>query len=530
MMTISRNLRKRLRRYALLCLMAATTAGFAETTTPSRAGDTHDSTDLCDPELCGWIEELSQTTFGPEAIAEKRRSTEILAPQFLTVKFDDELTIDTCNYGDWLAGTIGEQLSDNNPANKSVAQTDAAEQTGESTTKEDVRIAANSTSRTASGFNATLATIAAAATAGNPIPFIQWTEPFAMIGPDGSHSPEQIENFQGWFDKSKDFVNQFRLDHPGDFVPLVDFDGEIKGPARVPGQIAGGNLEQSESPDDAILIVETTPTATDAEVESVEAADEPVVTEDPLVGSSPFIATIEEAYASYDLAERDATPVPLEVSGDSTEPELVWTDGLFSPSQQPFCIHSLAIMRRPGWSPLAASTSALPPTNETATDLAEPSEAATATVSAPSLVGSADCLLDELVWHVSVALEHESVTDEWLHPDRIGQEVASLVVSGDRLATRIATELASAWPAKAGPAKPIPGSGAKLLARAKVAEQPRAEGSTEPVTPQQLAQAGAIVMQWVDVARSVIDDFSDRLNDVTEVARNRGTQDETIRR
>ena len=148
----------------------------------------------------------------------------------------------------------------------------------------------------------------------------------------------------------------------------------------------------------------------------------------------------------------------------------------------------------------------------------------------PGYVGSPDCLLEDVLWQVSVAMEDANVTDRWLRPKRVGKRLASLVVGGDRVATRVASELALVWPANAQPAKPIPGSGAKLLARAEAAEQLPAEGTAKPFTPEQLAQADAMFRQWVGVAQSVLDDLSDRLNDVTEVALHRGTQDDSNRR
>ena len=191
-------------------------------------------------------------------------------------------------------------------------------------------------------------------------------------------------------------------------------------------------------------------------------------------------------------------------------------------------------MRRPGWSPLSKSVPADALSVSQDSPEVSPEEAPSATaaivVADPMVVGSADCLLDEWIWNVSVTLEEERVTDEWLRPARIGNRVASLVVSGDRLASRVVSELALVWPAAAQPAKPIPGSGAKLLARAEAAEQLPEKGLAKPFTEPQLAQANAMFWQWVDVAQSVFDDVADHLDDVTEVARNRGTQDDSTRR
>ena len=123
-MTISRTIRKRLRRYALFCLMAATTAGMVETAQISNAGDTHDS-----GELCGWIEELSETTFSKEATDKRKQTPKILAPQFLAVNVDEELSIDTCSYDAWLAGTLAASNAAKVDATDKDVKTDVAAET-----------------------------------------------------------------------------------------------------------------------------------------------------------------------------------------------------------------------------------------------------------------------------------------------------------------------------------------------------------------------------------------------------------------
>nr|WP_143547700.1 hypothetical protein [Rhodopirellula sp. SM50] len=655
-MTISRSLRKRLRRYALLCLVTATTAGFLETSQTSVAEDTHDSSDLR-----GWVEDLSQSSFSQESVAIGKLASQAPTPQFLTVSAEDQLTIDTCNFDTWLAGILPPAESKPSDAPKNIEP-------------ETSDLAKSNASRTSSQFNSTLATIAAAASAGNPVPLSQWTEPFAMIGPDGSHTPQEVKAFQAWFDNGKAFVAGLGNGDFNGFIPVVDFDGKVAGPANESVAVQDKKTAQS------------------------------VTVARPLIGSSPVIATIEEAYQPYDLAAEDLAAASQSSDLDANDPEdtpasdkpqdrqIVWTDGLFSPSLQPFCIHSLDLMRKPGWSPLAQKTisstepvalsaeedavaeveqpeppaevetlvadaaveapadaelmqeeavaeveqseppaevetlvadaaveapadaepmqeevvaeveqpeppaevetlvadaaveapadaepmqeeavaeveQSEPPAEVEAlvadaaveapadaepmqeevvveVDRAEPPAESMELVAAnpslpqgeevveevPGYVGSPDCLLEDVMWQVSVAMEDANVTDQWLRPNRVGKRLASLVVGGDQVATRVASELALVWPANAQPAKPIPGSGAKLLARAEAAEQLPAEGTAKPFTPEQLAQADAMFRQWVGVAQSVLDDLSDRLNDVTEVALHRGTQDDSNRR
>ncbi|QDV43378.1 hypothetical protein Enr13x_32340 [Stieleria neptunia] len=913
-MTISRSIRKRLRRYALLCLVTASTAGFLETTPTSIAEDTHDSGDLR-----VWVEDLSRSSFSQESVAIRKSASQPPTPQFLTVSAEDQLTIDTCNFDTWLAGIL--PPSGNNP---SPSDSEPAKAPNDAEPPASDLVKSNA-SRTSSQFNSTLATIAAAASAGNPIPLSQWTEPFAMIGPDGSHTPQEIKAFQAWFDNGKAFVAGLGNGDFNGFIPVVDFDGEVAGP-----------------PTDSLAVLDSQPARplTDARPQTVAR---------PLIGSSPVIATIEEAYQPYDLAAEDLAAASGRSESGASDPEdtaaadkpqdrqIVWTDGLFSPSLQPFCIHSLDLMRKPGWSPLAQKTipsfqrvelpteeaavaeveqseppaeaetlvaeaaveapavaepmqeevvadvepaeppveaetlvadaaveapavaepmqeevvadvepaeppveaetlvaeaaveapvAAEPMQEEVVADVepaeppveaetlvaeaaveapaadepmqeevvadvepaeppveaetlvadaaveapaaaepmqeevvadVEPAEppveaetlvadaaveapaaaepmqeevvaeveqpeppveaetlVADAAVEAPAVaepvqeevvaevehseppveaetlvadaaveapaaaepvqeevvaeveqpespveaetlvadaaveapaaaepmqeevvaeveqpeppveaetlvadaavevpaaaepmqeeviaeveqpespveaetlvadaaieapvaaepmqeeviaeveqaeppaesmelvaanpslpqgevmveevpacVGSPDCLLEDVMWQVSVAMEDANVADQWLRPKRVGKRLASLVVGGDRVASRVAGELALVWPANAQPAKPIPGSGAKLLARAEAAEQLPAEGTAKPFTPEQLAQADAMFRQWVGVAQSVLDDLSDRLNDVTEVALHRGTQDDSERR
>uniref|UniRef100_UPI0035644507 hypothetical protein n=1 Tax=Stieleria sp. TaxID=2795976 RepID=UPI0035644507 len=319
-MTISRSLRKRLRRYALLCLVTATTAGFLETSRTSVAEDTHDSSDLR-----GWVEDLSQSSFSQESVAMGKVASQAPTPQFLTVSAEDQLTIDTCNFDTWLAGILPPAESKPSDAPKNIEP-------------ETSDLAKSNASRTSSQFNSTLATIAAAASAGNPIPLSQWTEPFAMIGPDGSHTPQEIQAFQAWFDNGKAFVAGLGNGDFNGFIPVVDFDGEVAGPAN-----------------ESVAVQDSEP------AQSVTVAR-------PLIGSSPVIATIEEAYQPYDLAAEDLAAASQSSDVDANDSEdtpaadkpqdrqIVWTDGLYSPSLQPFCIHSLDLMRKPGWSPLAQKT------------------------------------------------------------------------------------------------------------------------------------------------------------------------------
>ncbi|MCO8123020.1 hypothetical protein NHH03_14825 [Stieleria sp. TO1_6] len=555
-MTITRTIRKRLRRYALLCLVAATTVGGFESSRFSVAADTRHSSPL-PSDLCGWVEDLSNTEFGPDSAAAnpvtqsanvgKNRSTEILVPQFFAITFSEQLSINTCNYDTWLADTLGNA----NQTASATAVTDlaAADLAAGAYTAEDLpstdphvaevveaadlpsteppanQVAAEilseldalaieqantpaavseptprvttdtrtASSRTGTDFNSVLAVIAASATTGNPIPFGHWTEPFAMIGSAGGDS--QITSFQGWFDESMRMITQ----------------ADIKPPVTKPNSIAVESVPPVESlpPTEFVPLVDFDGQVDAPAMAVVAQADN----SDLLRGSSAVIVSIPEAYLPYDLAERDIDPeLDSQVSTDdlpvtppsaeTDRPQLVWADGLFSPAEQPFCIRSLAAFREPGWSPLAIDSATADKQAMPAVD--------------PALVDSAERVL--VKWA------------DQLRPQAIGRNVASLVVSSDEVAAHMADGLAQLWPTKPAPPEPKPGSGAKLLARAEAAEQLPQGRMTQPVMEQPLAQASATLMQWVHAAQSVFDEVNFRLSDVIEVARNRGTQHDATRR
>ncbi|MCC9601641.1 hypothetical protein LOC67_13870 [Stieleria sp. JC731] len=239
---------------------------------------------------------------------------------------------------------------------------------------------------------------------------------------------------------------------------------------------------------------------------------------------------------------------------ESAPPKLLWTEVMPSPSQ-PFCIRAINQQYETGWSPKADQAvpswqrRLLPePESDSALEIVK-SETMTTEIevvaenaTVPAIesgpwAGSPECWLDELFNKADEVAQLQHHVSQSLRPQRIGSEVASLVVSGDGLASEFAIQLAQVWPAapvqvnplpvNPAPVDPIVGSGAKLLARAEAAEQPANEGAAEPFNDEQLAQVRATLLQWVDVAQSVIEDLNDRTSDVIEVARNRGTQDDS---
>jgi hypothetical protein len=604
-MTRSINIRKRLRRYALFCLMAASTASIPPNW--AMGNNTHDS-----GELCGWVEDLPVDARPQRPIhappppivapapdidftatstpAAKSNSAETPCP-FLAVNVTHDLTVDTCNYDAWLAAQL---------ANQDIRSTaESTETTVESPKPESpesaselpgkTKLATTDISRTSESFNRAIAAIAASATAGNPIVFSHWTEPFAMVGPDGSHTPNEIEAFQAWFEKSRDLARQLGEadltedqpivapvpetlafhEPPVCYVPVVDFDGIIGGEAASAQAPSAVTEAQPSANSDSILALVETSTIAVAEDSPTCPFESPMPTKgiktvneshDDLVGGSAVIVKVEESYAPYDMAEEDKLKEIDKLAGDvEPQPDLddapaVWAPGLFEPPNQPFCIRAIAEQpvakfRQPGWSVLA---------NKPAEPIAEP--AAERPIIAPEpespielavdQYGSPDCMLEHWIWTVGSVIEEHRLSDQWLRPQTVGSHVAKLVVSGDDVAKRTANQLAQAWPAQMAPPKPVPaqaapaqaapekqapekqapGAGAKLLARAEAAEQLPKTGSDEPTAEQQLAQAQAMLQQWVGVAQSVFDDVSQQWNDVIEVAQNRGAQDDSIQR
>ncbi|WP_146523539.1 hypothetical protein [Stieleria varia] len=216
-----------------------------------------------------------------------------------------------------------------------------------------------------------------------------------------------------------------------------------------------------------------------------------------LIGSSPVICTIPEAYLPYDLAARDLPH-----------------NGLFSFSKQPFCVLTQDLIADVKQEP--AQSGDWSPLDPNAVPVAELTEE----------IGAEDVrylehLLDEVVSNASEVITENDLAGKRLSADQIGQDFAALVVSGEGLVQNVARQLALVWPAQP---QQVGNAGAELLARAQAVEQ------IEPVQSDQLAEATATVLQWVDAAQRVADSVGQRWQEITEVARNRGTQSQPTRR
>lgn len=532
-MTIKNSIRKKLRRFALFCLVAASTSAVYR---PSQlqAEDTHDSIAMQvndtlhdDSELCGWVDDLTKTVEAnpvqpPSSIT---KSSKALVPHFLTITVGKELIIDTCNYEKWLQGTLKDLPS--------IAAAKVAPQSADFT---PAPTKSTQSSRTASDFNAAVAAIVAAASSGTPVPFTHWTEPFAMVGPtystcevepacgdvttdfavveasDVATPTAEVLAFKQWLTQTQSFIGQLDLD---DFAAFV---------AEQQASLAVAAEENVLASEGVLAIVETTPIQ-----------EEPNAAVVAHLGTAPLIFTIEEAFASYDMAEEDlvaevfvapidehpelivasladtsqADVLPKNEQADKAEqaehvvtneadieidvvtdaPKLVWMDTMLSPNRQPLCFRSFAEQCEAGWSPKADQAvpswqrRLLPaPVEDTLTQIVKsetmtaPIEAVAESTTVPTtepvaLIGSPECWLDELIGKADQAARLQQRVSQSLRPHRMGSHLASLVVSGDEAASEFAVQLAQVWPAAPAPVNPIVGSGVKLLARAEAAEQ-----------------------------------------------------------
>ncbi|MEO1617797.1 MAG: hypothetical protein AAFV88_18235 [Planctomycetota bacterium] len=581
-MTLMHNARRRLRRYALFCLMAAGSAAVGFNAPISAADDfrlaagTHDSAahasagpSVCTPVdegLCGWFEECPESdavtppaaTHPAELIAAKpaRKSAAIASTptNFLSVSAGETLVINTCNYDTWLQQNVraSSGVIDATPDRDRDVACD-----GGWYIDEEFESSPKAIRRTTLGFNSTLATLAASASSGNPIPFGHWTEPFAMVGPGGSHLPEKIEMFESWFQQSLDdaqakCVDQLQAALPVEIVPFVDFDGHVNGDALT--------VEDESA---SIALIETTRPALRVHQDIRKR----------LIGSSPVIVTIEENYFAYDLSEQDLTEVvsaPIETNAP------VWT-GLTDAPFQPFCVHSFLPPAETNWSPLAKNTESSPekvdpqptaPESRTIEQSEAPAEVLSGIVErmiaiyefAEQMVAYAPEKADEdarrllrdsvaTLQPLANSIQPRSSTET---ARSVGTSIASLAGKSHRWVDAVSGDLARNMVLAQQPPKqrkqqarrPRPaiqhraektGAGAKLIARADAAPRQQAEltdekDSAESISAEQLATATALVRQWVDVTRDALEPFRTRLQDVTEVARNRGTQDDSSRR
>ncbi|NND96346.1 MAG: hypothetical protein HKN47_03330 [Pirellulaceae bacterium] len=207
-----------------------------------------------------------------------------------------------------------------------------------------------------------------------------------------------------------------------------------------------------------------------------------VATKTPFAGSSAMIATIDQVYMPYDLAARD-----------------LHVDSLFSLAKRPFCIRSRVELSE---LPLARSPYAPNVSNEH-DELDRNSAMEADTHFAHS--ETADCLLEEWIWHAESVVAVDNDFRDWLRPKKFGQKVADVVVSSSQVAEVVAQRLALVWPdAEPQPLRP---AGAQLLARAGAQPTNAAANpvDTEQVSPQRSSvDPDQLLAQWIKTAASVI--------------------------
>ena len=329
-----------------------------------------------------------------------------------------------------------------------------------------------------------LAMLAATACRSAGVSVEQIIEPFVMVGPYLENSVSSVEAFESWWAESLD-----------EMIPKVDpLQSQIDA-------IAAQEPIDVESFGVSILVFAAiAEDAVAASLPETEANIEPGVEIQPLdklVGSSAIIATIEEDYMPYDLAARDLR---------------LWS--LFPVSTQPFCVRNQikdfdsdsmwrdfdhVVRHTPkGASPQDVSRDALASDELTDVDQDEDekltteqeeepriaegtAEAELASLRTPSTkpslaipqapdaspslsyCGSADCMLDEIIWQTEAMMAENSPLRSAIKPKAIGRTIASIVSGGTQLVERAALQIASRWPETEPKRSP---AGARLLARA----------------------------------------------------------------
>jgi hypothetical protein len=274
----------------------------------------------------------------------------------------------------------------------------------------------------------------------------QVVEPFAFVSSYLKQSRSSVERFQQWWEQALAQSRAIR-DAEIEFAEQRELQTELNTlAAQEPIDVNG--LGES-------VLVEAFPRSV-AEVESI------VVTEiDPLVGSSPMIATIEDAYLPYDLSTRDMK---------------VWS--VFPLATRPLCVRS--------------HTYAAPLWDDFDQLVEQRVDARPATM--PQAVwGSADCYLDECLWRIESMITASAPLRMELDAVSLGGRAAKLVLRGHRLAQSAAQVLASVWPAASDEAQDVSNpDGEALLARAGaiVASEPvRIAATAQPESPEGQADA-----------------------------------------
>ncbi len=309
----------------------------------------------------------------------------------------------------------------------------------------------------------TVTALATAACASAGVHVEQIVEPFAMVGPYLDNSLEAVDKLQDWWNEA---VAQAKAQRTAEAQEKMAKSDEID--VRVDALAALEPVDVESYGPSVMTIV----TEGDKRGEDFEIAN------DMLVGSSPMIVTLEEAYLPYDLAANDIkfwSVVPV--------------------TTRPFCVRSRIEQ------PQATCM-----WKEARQIVGEAVQAVKAS-EAYAYCGSADCHLDDLIWKLDNLIADDSQFRKAVQPHAIGQRFAAIASSGNTLVKDATGLLASRWPeVTAEEASPSP-AGAALLARAGVIDTVEAIATAQPnaVPDRGAADQGAADARTVDAQPRVAD-------------------------
>ncbi|MGI9471606.1 MAG: hypothetical protein ACR2NZ_08760 [Rubripirellula sp.] len=325
-----------------------------------------------------------------------------------------------------------------------------------------------------------IAMLAATACRSAGVSVEQIVEPFVMVGPYLNDSLDSVQAFQTWWDGARDGI----YPQPDPLQAQLD-------------AIAAQEPIDVESFGVSILTFEAISEDAPSVLRKVTGIEVKAI--DRLVGSSAIIATVEEDYMPYDLSARD---LPL------------WS--VFPVSTQPFCVRNQidefdsAVMWKDfdhvvsnDEAELSSSDEVVNATTDPSGDAnqesnitldtaedeltklhvnPEPVQDVTDLVSenTPGIeaisegktlayCGSADCLLDDVIWQVESLAAQSSPVRTALAPRSIGRTIASLFSGSTQLFEAAAHRIATRWPETESNPRRSP-SGDRLLARAGAIE------------------------------------------------------------
>ena len=350
--------------------------------------------------------------------------------------------------------------------------------------------------RTSCAFDESIAAAAATACATARISVEQIVEPFAMVGPHVSDSMQRVREFQEWWqtviaeaEKAQAAPQQLSAGSPSkepsgdqsgrqpsdgwselgesfavqvvEAPPVAEARPVVEGPQVVEQRIDRLALEEPVDTDrwGVSVLVRDDQAFVGPRPDTVAIPDAAVAQ----VGASPVIVSFDDTYWPYDLSARDLR---------------VWS--VFPLVTEPFCIRSRRDTQfaSHSWDDLDQATTERIIAQSTTTAVDAPTPAHQIdhvihhAVPIESFVeSSAECLLDNLAWSVSDALDEYQELTSLAKPRGIGQQIAAIAIRLSRVAGTATVRIAGIWP-EAPPvveAKPRT-AGELLLARAGAVE------------------------------------------------------------